>query len=110
CGPQCAGLLLGDKDLLMSAWQASSPHHGPGRDNKVGREEMIGMLAAVEAWKSMDHTAEWKKWLGWLDNISKVVTKAEGVKAEIKEPEGISNHSPQLHISWDAQQLNLTGE
>src|SRR5680860_1096089 len=35
CGPQCAGLLLGDKDLLMAAWQASSPHHGPGRDNKV---------------------------------------------------------------------------
>ena len=30
CGPQCAGLLLGDKDLLMAAWQASAPHHGPG--------------------------------------------------------------------------------
>src|SRR5262249_24043897 len=30
CGPQCAGLLLGRKDILMSAWQASSPHHGPG--------------------------------------------------------------------------------
>ena len=39
----------------MSAWQASSPHHGPGRDNKVGREEMMGMLAAVEAWKKRDH-------------------------------------------------------
>src|SRR5690606_21721543 len=45
-GPQCAGLLLGDRNLLMSAWQASSPHHGPGRDNKVGREETLGMLAA----------------------------------------------------------------
>src|SRR5690606_7207446 len=41
CGPQCAGLLLGDKSILISAWQASSPHHGPGRDNKVGREEMM---------------------------------------------------------------------
>ena len=49
CGPQCAGLLLGRKDILMSAWQASSPHHGPGRDNKVGREETVGMVAAVEA-------------------------------------------------------------
>ena len=54
-GPQCAGLLLGRKDILMSAWQASSPHHGPGRDNKVGREETIGMLAAVEAWTKRDH-------------------------------------------------------
>src|SRR5215831_17617702 len=41
CGPQCAGLLLGRKDILMSAWQASAPHHGPGRDNKVGREETL---------------------------------------------------------------------
>ena len=74
CGPQCAGLLLGRKDLLMSAWQASSPHHGPGRDNKVGREEMMGMLAAVETWISYDHTAKWKRWLGYLDTISKAVT------------------------------------
>jgi hypothetical protein len=40
CGPQCAGLLLGRKDILQSAWQASSPHHGPGRDNKVGRADV----------------------------------------------------------------------
>ena len=50
CGPQGAGLLLGNKKLLMSAWQASSPHHGPNRDNKISREEIMGMLAAVEAW------------------------------------------------------------
>ena len=48
----------------MSAWQASAPHHGPGRDNKVGREETLGMLAAVEAWVKRDHAAEWKTWLG----------------------------------------------
>ena len=51
CGPQCAGLSsLAGKTILLSAWQASSPHHGPGRDNKVGKEEMMGMLAAVEDW------------------------------------------------------------
>jgi D-glucosaminate-6-phosphate ammonia-lyase len=53
-GPQCAGLMLGSKDILMSAWQASAPHHGPCRDNKIGREEVIGMLAAVEAWATRD--------------------------------------------------------
>jgi len=70
-GPRCAGLLLGRKDILMSAWQASSPHHGPGRDNKVGREETIRMLAAVEAWVKRDHEGEWKTWLSWLDTIGK---------------------------------------
>ena len=79
CGPQCAGLLLGRKDLLMSAWQASAPHHGPGRDNKVGREETLGMLAAVEAWVTRDHDADWKTWLSWLDNISRRVSTIAGV-------------------------------
>src|SRR6266705_2165234 len=78
CGPQCAGLVLGRKDILMSAWQASSPHHGPGRDNKVGREEMMGMLAAVEAWTTRDHQGEWKTWLSWLDHIAKKVSTIEG--------------------------------
>ncbi len=110
CGPQCAGLLLGKKDILMSAWQASSPHHGPGRDNKVGREEMIGMLAAVETWKKRDHPGEWKTWLSWLDFISKKVTKIDGVTTSVFEPTDLSNHSPVLNIIWDPNKLNITGE
>jgi D-glucosaminate-6-phosphate ammonia-lyase len=110
CGPQCAGLLLGSKDLLMSAWQASSPHHGPGRDNKVGKEEMMGMLAAVEAWVTRDHKAEWKTWLSYLDNISKQVSKINGVKTFVEEPTELSNRSPRLKVSWDPDVLNITGD
>jgi seryl-tRNA(Sec) selenium transferase len=110
CGPQCAGLVLGKKEILMSAWQASSPHHGPGRDNKVGREEMMGMLAAVEAWKKRDHPAEWKTWLSWLDNISKRVSTIDGIKTSVFEPTDLSNHSPVLNIMWDPAKLNITGE
>ena len=102
CGPQCAGLLLGRKDLLMSAWQASAPHHGPGRDNKVGREETLGMLAAVEAWVKRDHDADWKTWLSWLDNISRRVSTIASVKASVREPTGLSNKSPSLTITWDS--------
>ena len=110
CGPQCAGLLLGQKDILMSAWQASSPHHGPGRDNKVGREEMMGMLAAVETWKKRDHAAEWKTWLFWLDTISKKVSAIAGVTTSVFEPTELSNKSPVLNVIWDPAKLNLTGE
>ncbi|MES3019281.1 MAG: aminotransferase class V-fold PLP-dependent enzyme [Bacteroidota bacterium] len=109
CGPQCAGLMLGDKDILMSAWQASSPHHGPGRDNKVGREEMMGMLAAVEDWVKRDHSGEWKRWLSWLDTISKKVTGIEGVTTKVVEPAGLSNKSPVLNIIWDPKKLHVTG-
>ena len=110
CGPQCAGLLIGDKDLLMSAWQASSPHHGPGRDNKVGKEEMLGMLAAVEAWTTRDHKQEWATWLSWLDEISKKIKKVEGLTTEITQPSGLSNRTPRLTISWNPDTLHITGD
>jgi seryl-tRNA(Sec) selenium transferase len=109
-GPQCAGLLLGRKDILMSAWQASAPHHGPGRDNKVGREETLGMLAAVEAWVKRDHEGEWKTWLSWLDTINKRVSTIDGITTTVREPTGLGNKSPSLTISWDPSKLHITGE
>jgi len=113
CGPQCAGLMLGDKSILMSAWQASAPHHGPGRDNKVGREEMIGMLAAVEAWIKLDHEAIRKKWLSYLDLIINKISSIPSVQTRVHTPStltGLSNNSPELIITWDAKTLNFTGE
>ena len=109
CGPQCAGLLLGRKDLLMSAWQASSPHHGPGRDNKVGKEEMMGMLAAVEAWVARDHVEKHKIWHTWLEAISQKVSSMSGLKTKLNEPQGLSNNSPSLTISWDPEKFNIYG-
>lgn len=110
CGPQCAGLLFGPKNLLMSAWQASAPHHGPGRDNKVGKEEVMGMLAAVEAWTKRDHQAEWNNWLKRLDTISTKVKQIAGVTTDIKIPTDLSNLAPVLNIWWNPNELNITGE
>lgn len=108
CGPQCAGLLLGPKNILLSAWQASSPHHGPGRDNKVGREETLGMLAAVETWVKMDHAAREKNWMNWVNAIARRVSGIESVKTTIREPDGINNRSASLSISWDPAKLHLS--
>jgi D-glucosaminate-6-phosphate ammonia-lyase len=111
CGPQCAGILLGQKDILLSAWQASSPHHGPGRDNKVGKEEMMGMLAAVEAWVTRDHAQEWKNWENWLSQISAKVTKIKGVTSNVQVPPPgeLNNRAPTLHVIWDPEALHITG-
>jgi L-seryl-tRNA(Ser) seleniumtransferase len=109
CGPQCAGLLLGRKDLLLSAWQASSPHHGPGRDNKVGKEEMLGMLAAIESWVKRDHVEKMRIWHTYLETISGRVSTVKGVTCRVREPEGLSNHSPSLIISWDPAVIKITG-
>ena len=109
-GPQCAGLALGDKSLLQAAWLNSAPHHAFGRSLKVGKEEIMGMLAAVEAWGKRDHKAEWAQWEAWLDHISKRVTQVAGVTTEVKQPAGLSNHAPQLVIHWDGTRLGITGE
>ena len=97
CGAPVRRLVLGDKALLQSAWQFSSPHHGPGRDNKIGKEEIMGMLAAVEAWVRRDHAAEWQTWLSYLDHIAQRVRDIDSVSTEVNEPTGLSNRAPVPH-------------
>jgi L-seryl-tRNA(Ser) seleniumtransferase len=108
-GPQCAGLLLGPKDLLQAAWLNSAPHHAFGRSLKVGKEEIMGMLAAVEMWVKRDHDAEWKTWESWLAHIADRVKRVPTVQTEVLQPQGLSNRSPRLRISWDAAQVGITG-
>src|SRR6185369_4312272 len=109
-GPQTAGLLLGRKDLVKAAWVHSAPHHGATRALKVGKEDAIGMLMAVEMWVKRDHDAEWKRWTGWLDHISQRVSTVPGVTASISQPNGLSNRTPSLTILWDRQKIATTGE
>jgi uncharacterized pyridoxal phosphate-dependent enzyme len=109
-GPQSAGLLLGQKDLVQAAWLNSAPHHAFGRSLKAGKEEIVGMLAAVEMWTRRDHKAEWAEWESWLNYIDKRVTSIAGVTTEVRQPEDLSNHAPQLRIKWDAAVLGITGK
>jgi L-seryl-tRNA(Ser) seleniumtransferase len=109
-GPQTAGLLLGRKDLVKAAWVHSAPHHGGTRALKVGKEDAIGMLTAVEMWVKRDHDAEWKRWTGWLDHISQRVTTIAGVTTTVNQPNGLSNRTPSLRILWDRQKLGVSGE
>ena len=109
-GPQTAGLLLGRKDLVKAAWVHSAPHHGVTRALKVGKEDAIGMLMAVEMWVKRDHDAEWKRWTGWLDHINQRVSTVAGVTTTVSQPNGLSNKTPSLRILWDRQKVGITGE
>jgi len=110
-GPQAAGLLLGEKNLLQAAWANSAPHHAFGRSLKVGKEEIMGMLAATEMWVKRDHPAEWKMWESWLGNIAARLGQIEGVSTHINQPSAdLSNRSPSLSIQWDGGRLGITGQ
>jgi L-seryl-tRNA(Ser) seleniumtransferase len=108
-GPQTAGLLLGRKDLVQAAWVHSSPHHGFARGLKIGKEEAIGMLMAVEMWMKRDHKAEWNTWTARLDHVAKQVASIPSVTTSIRQPEGLSNNTPTLVIKWDPAKTGITG-
>jgi uncharacterized pyridoxal phosphate-dependent enzyme len=107
-GPQCAGLLVGKKDLVANALLNNSPYEDTlGRSQKVGKEEIVGMVKALESYLQEDHEALNKEWQHRLDFISGEITKIPGVTTSFPEPE-IANHVPHMHIKWDAARITLT--
>jgi uncharacterized pyridoxal phosphate-dependent enzyme len=109
-GPQTAGLLLGRKDLVQAAWVHSAPHHGYARALKIGKEEAMGMLMAVEMWMKRDHKAEWQTWMTRLDQVAKRLSSVPGVTTTIRETKELSNRTPSLQVRWDSAKLGITGQ
>ncbi len=107
-GPQCSGILLGRKDLIEAAISNCSPYEGAVcRPMKVGKEEIMGCLAAVEAWMHLDLGALNREWNVRVERIAKLVETVPGVTTEIKIPEG-GNRYPTLTVKWDEQAFGLT--
>ena len=101
-GPQSAGLLLGRKDLIAAARLNSSPNgNAIGRGMKVNKEELVGMLAALERFVRLDHSAEGREFERRADEIRRSAASVSGVKAEIFVPE-VANHVPHVRVTWDA--------
>ncbi|HEU0179098.1 MAG TPA: selenocysteine synthase [Blastocatellia bacterium] len=109
-GPQSAGLLLGRKDLIEAARLNCSPNSDSiGRGMKVNKEEMVGMMVAVEMYLKRDAEAEWKEWERRAKLITDSVAKVPAVKAEIHVPP-IANHVPTVRLSWEKAALPLTAD
>jgi uncharacterized pyridoxal phosphate-dependent enzyme len=102
-GPQCAGLLIGRKDLVRYALLNNSPHEDTlGRGQKVGKEEIVGMIKALELYLNEDFDALSKEWQDRLDLISHEITRIPGVSTSFFTPD-IANHVPHMRITWDAR-------
>jgi uncharacterized pyridoxal phosphate-dependent enzyme len=102
-GPQCSGLLLGRKDLIEAAMLNSSPWEGAVcRAMKVGKEEIIGLLTAVETWLKTDLSVLNREWNSRVERIRKLVNTVPGIQTDISIPTD-GNRYPTLHISWDEE-------
>jgi uncharacterized pyridoxal phosphate-dependent enzyme len=106
-GPQCAGLLIGRQDLIHYALLNNSPYEDTlGRGQKVGKEEIIGMIKALELHLKEDYDALDKEWQNRLELVSREVTKVPGVTTKFFTP-AIANHVPHMQITWDSR-ISLT--
>ena len=108
CGPQSAGILFGRKELIEAAKLNTSPYSDSiARGMKVNKEEMIGMLVALELFLKRDWPSDLKEYQNRVKVIADAVSGLPGVKTEVELPE-IANHVPHLHIRWDPARLKIS--
>ena len=107
-GPQSSGLLLGRKDLIAAARLNGPPNSDSiGRGMKVNKEEMLGLLVAVDLYVKKNHEQERREFDARAEAIRKSAADVPGVTAEIFVPE-VANHVPHVRISWDAAAKGIT--
>ena len=109
-GPQVSGILMGRKDLIEAARYNSNPWEGAVcRPMKVGKEEIMGLLAAVDYWSKVDVAAVDNTWQRQMERIAKLVSTVPGVKTEIVSPPSEKGNSyPTLTVTWDEKKFGLT--
>lgn len=106
-GPQCTGLLLGRKDLIDAAFANSSPSNHFARIAKVGKEEIIGLMTAVEIALKRDEGAQRKEFEAMLRRVADRLAGVPTLKTEFI-PNLDYSHSPRLSVQWDDAKLGLT--
>jgi uncharacterized pyridoxal phosphate-dependent enzyme len=108
-GPQCTGLLLGKKDLIEAARKNNSPNSNTiGRGMKVAKEEIVGLVAAVDWFLKQDDAAIETQCRQRADRIAKHLSAIPTVQTQIFVPE-VANHVPHLLISYDQNRVKITG-
>ena len=106
-GPQSSGLLMGNKELVEAGKKAISPYGGIGRGMKVGKEEMVGLVAAVERYLRIDHDAERRELEARAKTVTDKLAGVSKVTTEVDVPE-IANNVPHVLVKWDEGGAGLT--
>lgn len=107
-GPQSTGILMGKKKYVDAARLSNNPRGGIGRGQKVNKEEILGMYAALERFINLDHKKEWEMWERKIAFISSVIKSIPGVTTSTHIPETLDNQMPTLKVTWDPAKINVT--
>lgn len=108
-GPQCSGLLLGKREWVRRAYANSSPNNYLARIAKVGKEEIVGIMVALERFLQKDHEAERREWHAMLDRVTARLKGTPTVFTEYITNNDYS-HTPRLSVQWDEAKMGITLE
>ena len=100
--PQSSGILCGRADLIASAKVNASPHHAIGRPMKVAREEIVGLMTALELYTRRDHDADMRRWDGECRTIVDAVVEIPGVVAGIEQDDWL-RPVPEVSIAFTSK-------
>ena len=107
-GPQSTGLLLGRKELIQAARLNGPPNSDAiGRGMKVNKEELLGLMVAVEVAMHRDHDADWREWEKRVKLIADGLDSLKGIKTEMFVPD-VTYRSPHLRVKWEAAAFKVT--
>jgi uncharacterized pyridoxal phosphate-dependent enzyme len=109
-GPQSSGLILGRADLVEACRLNDNPHQSIGRPMKASKEDIAGLVRAIELYLERDHEAEWEVWESRVAQVIQAVSDLPHVRAERRVPYGIGQQVPTAAISWDEKALGLSYE
>jgi uncharacterized pyridoxal phosphate-dependent enzyme len=105
-GPQSSGLILGRGELIRACALNGSPNYSLGRPMKVGKEEMVGLVVALERYLKQDFGAEAQLWEGMVARMVQLLSGLPGVQARRVSPgePGVQpNWIPRVYVDWDPQ-------
>lgn len=108
CGPQSSGLIVGKKPLIDAIAFNGPPHPFIGRGMKVGKEEMVGLLAAVEWYLNQDHDEVMQSYEDQVAYYAKVFKDIQGISVHRSFPSEAGQPMPRTEIRFDAEQLGVT--
>lgn len=110
-GPACTGIILGRGQLIAACARHSSPNIGIGRPFKVGKEEIAGLVRAVELFVENDFGAEMAGWSamvdGWVERLRHLpgvtVSRVDRGEDDVR-PELV----PRVYVTWSAELAGFT--
>jgi uncharacterized pyridoxal phosphate-dependent enzyme len=107
-GPQSSGFILGNKDLIEACRLNDNPHMGVGRPMKAGKEEIVGLVKAVELYVTRDHAAEMATWERRVAHVVDTLSGLRHVRVVRQLPLGIGQQIPHAAVTWDERALGVT--